>query len=396
MPKKISPWLESAQQLAKPTAGCDPQIAMAIKAFLERWGPYSIESRRYSIFRLMHDLIDPVWTDLCQKFSVDCELLDHVWERYQWPRNFMPYGRPEERERNVKHALEQEKRVSAPCGGKINGRYILSALARYHGFDALDRFLQELYRACHNREDFLKPTLGGSIDSLRNLTILCRDKRSKMKSTQGGAVNFRRDRLFTVCRLCGQKTEISSYLNVNVPWSKEGVAPKEQDRLSTQYCSLHRPKERYAENVVRASYRTAKRNQKKFQQELSRLHHQCWGWLTRKPQANAGNAHVDMFIYLLVDYHKLGLDDEHDATDDLDQKRLRDEARNLCDQKISDRKKEIVALLALGNNQSSVASQLGITRSAVTQLLRSIPKEYRLDILAPISKTPSFSTKFIY
>jgi predicted XRE-type DNA-binding protein len=381
MPKKISEWQESVQRFAKPAPGCSPQIAMAIKTFVEKWGPYSVESRRYSIFRLMHDLIDPAWADLCKFFFVDCKLLDHAWERYQWPEKFMPYGRLDEHDKNIKYAVEQNKRASIPCRGTINGRYILSDIARYHGFDALDRFLQELYRACHNQEGFLKPTLGASIDSLRNLAMLCRDKRSKMKSAQKGAVNFQRDRFFTVCRLCGQETEISSCLNGNISCSKDDIAPKEQDRLSTQYCSLHRPKERYAENVVRASYRTAKRNQKKFQQELSRLHHQCWGWLTRKPQANSGNVYVDVFIHLLINYHRLGLDDEHDATNDIDQKRLRDEARNLLDQKISDRKKEIVALLALGNNQSSIANQLGITRSAVSQLLRSIPKEYRLDIL---------------
>jgi DNA-binding CsgD family transcriptional regulator len=46
---------------------------------------------------------------------------------------------------------------------------------------------------------------------------------------------------------------------------------------------------------------------------------------------------------------------------------------------MTDGKKEIVALLSSGKNQSEVARTMGIARQEVSRALRSIPLAYRYD-----------------
>ena len=60
--------------------------------------------------------------------------------------------------------------------------------------------------------------------------------------------------------------------------------------------------------------------------------------------------------------------------------RLRAEARRLVDKGISDRKKEIIALIAAGMNQREVADQLGVARQAISKALKSMPARYRFDL----------------
>ncbi len=109
-------------------------------------------------------------------------------------------------------------------------------------------------------------------------------------------------------------------------------------------------------------------------------------------RAKSGNKLVDAYICCLMAHRLQGfrfdiarylLDQKY--VDFLDSK-LRDQARMLVDQNISDRKKEIVMLLASGLNQSATALQLGIKRQAVSKAIKieSIAYEYRLDLLTCI------------
>jgi len=59
----------------------------------------------------------------------------------------------------------------------------------------------------------------------------------------------------------------------------------------------------------------------------------------------------------------------------------------LVDEKISDRKKEIVILLLSGLNQSEIAKRLCVERQAISKALQSIPADYRLDLLCSTSES---------
>ena len=67
------------------------------------------------------------------------------------------------------------------------------------------------------------------------------------------------------------------------------------------------------------------------------------------------------------------------AADDLEG-RLRAVARALVDDGITDRKKEIIALISSGMNQSQVAKQLGVERQAISKALKNMPDRYRFDL----------------
>jgi hypothetical protein len=64
---------------------------------------------------------------------------------------------------------------------------------------------------------------------------------------------------------------------------------------------------------------------------------------------------------------------------DEDEANISRAAYDLIQSKMTDRKKEIVALLSSGKNQSEVARIMGIARQEVSRALRSIPPAYRYD-----------------
>ena len=352
--------------------GCDPQLALAIDAFSESWGPFSAESRSHSIFRLMRELIDPAWNDLQVRFpGFRSSLMDRAWNDCQQERfGYEPQFFIDEAETPAQR-VEREKQASMPCAGKIHGKYVLSEYARHHGFAALERFLQ-----------LVCPTSGLScfpstqcFDSLRVLALACKNKKSKKKvwgnGNDGGDVNARRAHLRPACRLCGAPTELVAYLD-GATWPVEA---KRHLRLSAFYCPDHRPKAP-GSKLVRASYFQAKRSQSAFDLELGRLERQLIGRYSM-PWARSGNELVDRYILRFV-AHQL-----HDSISS--DSKVRDEARKMVDRKITDRKKKIVMLLASGLNQSQAAESLGITRQTVSKDLQSITgahkSTYRLDLL---------------
>lgn len=334
MKKAVEPWRD-----------CDPVLRQAIELFLQQWGPYSAQSRRYSIFRLFREVVDPAWADLCARHP---EL-------------------------------------------KIDGySQALSELARHHGFDVLDRFLRLVVR-------YVDVDLIPNIDSLRELALACRNKKAKRIS--GTDISARRHA--GTCRFCGNQTEVAAYLDGGRPQACAGVAaghrpvgqrqppPSEHDdpsrrlSLSAMYCSLHRPKSRFGENEVNTVYRAAsrKKNQTAFNLELGRLDRQSWEGAS-SANAKSGNGLVDEFIWQLAVHRNLTHEQQSADGSGALEARIRGEARLLVKNRISDRKKEIVTLLTKGYTQASVARALGImSRQAVSKALQSIPKDYRFDLL---------------
>ena len=346
--------------------GCDASLAVAITEFSKKWKAYSPESRSHSIFRLMRELIDPAWNDLQMRFpSLDSIAMDRAWRKYQPAALKIT--------RVVNDNLNLPILNASPCAAKINGQYVLSAFALHYGFPALEEFFRLVAREMYGPDHIKPPHV--SFDCLRVLAQACRNKKSKKKmwddGDEGGSINIRRADRRPVCRFCGEKTEIIAYCDGAV-WSKN---KSNNFGLSRLYCSAHRPKAPGSE-LVRANYFKAKRSESKFDLELGRLERQVIG-ARQMPWARSGDELVDRYILRFVEHHLYGLLDSDS--------KLRDEARKMVDQKITDRKKKIVMLLASGLNQSQAAQSLGITRQTVSKDLQSITDAYksmyRLDLL---------------
>lgn len=355
--------------------GCDQRLAKAIETFSEKWGPYSSESRRHSIFSLVRELIDPEWIDLQARFPViNVALMDHAWNCYQWERwRFL--APIEDALESTEQKSKRRLRAFIQCGGKIGGNYYLSEIARHHGFATLERFIyfsnqaKEMYGDISSHEYELTQTL----DNLRELASACRAKQPKKKPPD----KVKALHIKSTCRLCDQPTERSD--TTEDTWPKEDTNLRL--RLSSMYCTNHKPKKAFTK-VVRAKYLRAKRNQDSFDLELERLDRQSWaGTLTA--YANSGNQLVDEFIRQLAVHRRLTYEQQSATRADTLETQLRWEARMMVDRRISDRKKEIVMLLSSGMNQCEVARQLGIRRQAISKALHpdSIPADYRLDIL---------------
>ncbi|VVE43775.1 LuxR family transcriptional regulator [Pandoraea soli] len=116
------------------------------------------------------------------------------------------------------------------------------------------------------------------------------------------------------------------------------------------------------------AYRRAMRSADRFDQELLRLRKQ-----SAKPEklrAASGDRAVDRYIQGHVAQKSLQPDDKAE---------LRNQARQMADKRLTDRKKAIIMMIAAGQNQSQVAKALGISRQAVSKALKATPKDFRLD-----------------
>lgn len=116
------------------------------------------------------------------------------------------------------------------------------------------------------------------------------------------------------------------------------------------------------------AYRRAMRSADHFDVELLRLSKQ-----SAKPEklrAGSGDRSVDHYIQGHVAQKSLRPADKAE---------LRNQARQMADERLTDRKKTIITMIASGQNQSQVAKALGISRQAVSKALAAIPKDFRLD-----------------
>lgn len=344
--------------------GCDPQLAEAIRLFVERWEPFSIDSRRNSIFRLMREVIDPAWDDLQMRFHGMTDGRMHLaWQDYQWEcLSAEPLATDTPTQSN-----ERMTRIFRPCSGRIGGKYVLSEIGRKHGFIALERFLRMMV---YSMEGCTNAPPNECFDSLQNLARGCHSKRSAHKShaplkDDTRKMNSRRSHLRELCEFCSQPTEFSAY---RAGKSARGIN-RETDKLtfSSLYCSQHKARDSVT-GAIRPAYLKVKRSESQYKEELERLDSQVTGG-TKAAFAKSGNKMVDEYIRHLIGFHL------RDA--ELTDSRLREEARELVYRRITDRKKEVVMLLAFGASQADVARQLGTSRQAISKVLTKVPPAYR-------------------
>lgn len=310
---------------------CDPHVAQAIEAFRERWKPYSLASRRYPILRLLEELIDPAVIQFSK----------------QLPEQYAGHTVP---------------------GGYENLPF--SECARKLGFDDLVRFQKECLRK------LLRFTNGKSADDRRIIATLeslielawsCAGKRPRKTRPAIDGVNLNARRKLGFCRFCGNLTEFSTFIQSHQDAKGAVVIEIDKLRLSHQYCTEHRPK--LISGEWNPAYKQAERSYSQFELELARLYKQCAK--RAFPQVGSGNVLVDEYIHHYFLFNTL--------LGPADHAELRTLARKMVDFGLSDRKKEILALISQGLNQSDVAKRLGVSRQSVSKALGTIPVIFHLE-----------------
>lgn len=306
---------------------CAPQVAQALQTFSDHWEPYSIKSRRYSIYRLVHDVVDPAWAEYLETLPFD-------------------------------HA-----------GRTLCGDWRPGEFARAFGFRCLeDRIIAAIHEYSHHCDfDAVEAdeTFDATLEAIRELAVRCRIKQPKREQIGALALvrNLNGRRAQVHCEFCGQLAELEAFRRDQSRWSEDVSGTR---RFSSRYCAEHRPM--LSDGTHNPAYKRAIRQKKKFERELTRLNKQAHS--VAALMAQTGDSAVDRFFLNIVATDGIYPDEEG---------LLRNIANNLVEKKMSDRKKQIVSLIASGMKPAEVARQIDISRQAVGKALHSVPKIFRFD-----------------
>jgi hypothetical protein len=304
--------------------GSSQTVRHAVEVFETRWMPYTLTSRRYPLRRLIAEVIDPAVATFASSLPA----------------------------RQVRYLPGAEAGLS------------FSQILDLVGFDAAVRLHRQLLRSfllTDSENHATDMQFAATMETLIELAWRCASKRPvKSKVRESGLNGERRHGL---CRLCGQHAELAMFaLGSDAPKAQDS---EEEMRLSSLYCMTHRPK--FPDGTWNPLYRHAKRAQAQFDIELDRLRRQSTKVATA--QAISGDALIDAYVHRYV---------ASLALQPADEEALRDHARSLVDSKISDRKKQMLALEWTGIHQSEIARRLGVRRQAVSQALATIPSRFHL------------------
>lgn len=306
---------------------CDSFISKEILRFESLWRPYSTASRRYHLTSLIEKIIDPALK----------EYLNRIPEKYSY--------------------------FTYPLG--------LSHRIRAVGFDEMVLLQRHLLRHFVLTEDKGSHTdiqFIGSMESLISLIWDCACKRSQ-KSTITSGVNLNANRRRSLCAFCGEPTELSAFMEIasNKKTNDIELENHKKLELSHNFCTGHRPK--FMNGNWNPAYKTAKRSSTQFELELGRILRQCAK--RNKPDiASTGSPLANKYFFKYFS--------DHQELEAADKAKLRNLARMMVDSRLSDRKKEILALQASGYSQSEIARELGINRQVVSIALATIPAALQL------------------
>lgn len=310
----------------KAWSGCFPAVRKAIAAVYAEWDARSALAKgRGSLYRLIERHVDVAWSEYLASLSrpdVACT----VWGAGGSPSCFarcVGFAGIAEATRQAIYDFDEH-----PEFGTDSGKCYVDTL----------EFLRQVWTDC----SFKQPKhLSAESDPSKNLL-----------------------RANEFCELCGQPTELYSYLSV----AGVGSGCDAQRKFSGRYCVRHKAREA---GDYCSSHQQAARKKEEFLAEVLRLRRQSWSSSVRRAQT--GNFLLDEFYVMLVNTRKFFPDEVG---------RIRDEARALVDQKISDAKKQIVVLLAQGKSQTEIAAILGVKhRQSVSKMLAKVPISFRLDLV---------------
>jgi hypothetical protein len=324
---------------------CDQRVRRALCRFERRWRPSS--SEKHTV-RLIEELIDSAL---------------HTYSE-ELPRNRVNY--------------------IPGAGAGVS----FSSILRQYSFEKtlrIQRYQLRAFGSFKNTKDPIDKTLESTLETLIGLTDACLRKTVQRVIIPETPLRNGRQQGFWehgFCKFCGNLAEYTAVSKGNL---KIDFHPPKANgesktlRLSTGYCGKHRPLQH--DNTWSLEYQKAKRSAAQFQVELLRL--------TRQSRAlhlgltQSGDKLIDAYIYLDVLKHGFRSGDEAE---------LRNHARLLVDNKLTDQKKKMVILRFLGLSLQAIAPLVGVkSRQAVFKALGSIKSEF-LELPIPAS----FSRNFEY
>jgi DNA-binding CsgD family transcriptional regulator len=312
--------------------GCSPIVANAINAFSGQWHPFSAKSRRYNIHRLIQEAIDPAIRQYANQLPVDHPAIGAA----DPPGFYTEMGLGE---------------LTKLVGFEVVDKSLRLALSRYFRHaERVGVHEQEFIATCESTLELIRRCEGKA------------PRRSKVADHE--SMNGQRRHWF--CELCGNRSEFAAFVE-DKAWPKAHPMASDALKLSTRYCTGHRPK---IEGQWNAEYKRALRSKGYFDVEVDRLTRQSWD--AAKPRKTSGSALIDQFTWRCIAQQHLHPDQKA---------ALRDLAAEITEAHITDAKKELVMMIAAGLNQSEVARQLGVSRNAVSKALKSIPSRFRFDLL---------------
>lgn len=315
--------------------GCDASVSCAMKEFRERWAPYSASSKRYHIFRLIQEVLDPA-------------LVTYMETLPGYYKGFLPGS-----------------------GTGVG----FSEIIRLLGFEPMNRVQRQLLRQFIKTKNKDTPTdecFIATIESLIEVVWRCACKRPK-KSFVTKGVNLNAQRKHHFCEFCGNLTEFAAFMDKVIKRQINDAELEDNKKLelSHKYCIGHKPQ--LIKSEWNPAYKQAKRSLTQFNIELRRLSLQC-----AKPSiynAQSGDELIDSYFFQYMLGQNLDL---------TNQAELRDLARLMVDSKLSDNKKIMLVLQQCGKNKYEIAQKLlnkkqqPITRQAVSKTLAAVRKPFLL------------------
>ena len=148
---------------------CDPALANALKSFSEKLGAHSAQSRKYSIFSLIKNEIDPVWQSFIQRYELTTNsILENAWlelqSSYLFSKEIIDINQHGNIiESNIASESKQFKKIN------IEKCDSLAYLSKQYGFDSLEKFMPFVVRfsSTSARVNEHNATFVESINSLR-------------------------------------------------------------------------------------------------------------------------------------------------------------------------------------------------------------------------------------
>lgn len=356
--------------------GCDEFVSQAIKRFRDEWAPYSQYSTRKNIINLIQKLLD----------NSIARFINSLPEKYQY---FFP---------------KQDEKIS------------LSLLIKELGFQEAHKEIKRHlaffieYNSSGTETD---RRFTATLEAIINLVWMCYLRRPKFQEYSTD-VKINTTRKQTLCELCGEKTELTSFIK---SLDKNIIQDKDLDDinlmvLSHNFCSLHKQKKDDT-----SAYKRAKRSQNQFEIEVLRLRRQVAK--PNKQNAMSGDELIDEYFYLYLQGkmvtseqaetymsyvrktfgNQIKVDTTmlqrlHEISDYLtnqgtmissgDIDKIRNIARRMVDSRITDNKKRMLVLKQRGLSQKEIAQRLtelggkNITHQAVSKALRTIRHDFLL------------------
>jgi len=333
--------------------GCAPVIAAAIDTFCNRWGPYSTKSHTRAIFTLFSQVIEPAWCTYINELPSDhrgrklCADLTLT----QTARTFGFH--------TVENLLRD--RIFEYCADEMSAdkKFLLAMPTMRLREDPIALCLEHLALRYINSDLEFEVTMA----TMREVARRCQNKQPRTPSF--GASNRRFQKF---CEYCGSFTELEAHARRETRAGYDRDIDGGAARLSAKYCWGHRPK--FLDQTRNSEYLKALRGKREFNIQLTRLRQQSVS--ISEPLANTGDPALDLF-YLNLIAKRATYPDEESI--------LRNEARQLVDSPIDDRKKRMVMLRASGLPLSAIADAVGAkSRQSVSKALSSVPDKYRFDL----------------